>query len=82
MSKKNKKTLRVNRQRNSYIIGISIGVLAGIIFGYATDSIIVSILVCGLLGFGMGHSPHGRPKLTNGDGQVTVANFLVHSSTQ
>jgi F0F1-type ATP synthase assembly protein I len=56
MSKKNKKSLRVNRQRNSYIIGISIGVLAGIIFGYATDSIIVSILVCGLLGFGMGHA--------------------------
>jgi hypothetical protein len=56
MSKKNKKSLRVNRQRNSYIIGISIGVLAGIIFGYATDRIIVSILVCGLLGFGMGHA--------------------------
>jgi F0F1-type ATP synthase assembly protein I len=56
MSKKNKKSLRFNRQRNSYIIGISIGVLAGIIFGYATDSIIVSILVCGLLGFGMGHA--------------------------
>ncbi|MEJ6786502.1 MAG: hypothetical protein ACKVLH_03260 [Bacteroidia bacterium] len=56
MSKKNKKSLRFNRQRNSYIIGISIGVLAGIIFGYATDSIIISILVCGLLGFGMGHA--------------------------
>lgn len=56
MSKKNKKSLRVNRQRNSYIIGISIGVLAGIIFGYATDTMIVSILACGLLGFGMGHA--------------------------
>jgi len=56
MSKKNKNSLRVNRQRNSYIIGISIGVLAGIIFGYATESIVVSILVCGLLGLGMGHA--------------------------
>jgi F0F1-type ATP synthase assembly protein I len=55
MSKKRKKSLNVNRQRNSYIIGIAMGVLFGLIFGYATESIIVSTIVCGLLGFGLGH---------------------------
>jgi len=56
MSKKRKKNLAVNRQRNSYIIGVSIGLFFGIIFGYSTDSLIISTLVSGLLGFGLGHA--------------------------
>jgi uncharacterized membrane protein YgaE (UPF0421/DUF939 family) len=56
MSKKRKKNLAVNRQRNSYIIGISLGILFGLIFGYSTNSLIISILVCGFLGFGLGHA--------------------------
>jgi hypothetical protein len=56
MSKKKKGSLRVNRQRNSYIIGGSLGILAGLIFGYATDNIIISVIICGLLGVGLGHA--------------------------
>jgi len=51
-----RKSLRENRQRNSYIIGIFMGILMGVIFGFATDSMVLSILICGLLGFGMGHA--------------------------
>lgn len=50
-----KKSLRANRKRNSYLIGIFMGVLMGLVFGYATDSLIVSVIVCGLLGYGLGH---------------------------
>ena len=56
MSKKRKKNLAVNRQRNSYIIGVSIKLLFGIIFGYSTDNLIISTLVSGFLGFGLGHA--------------------------
>ena len=52
---KQKKSLRANRKRNSYLIGIFMGVLMGLVFGYATDSLIVSVIVCGLLGYGLGH---------------------------
>jgi ABC-type uncharacterized transport system permease subunit len=56
MSKKSKKSVNINRQRNSYIIGISMGILFGLIFGYATENLIISTLACGLLGFGLGHA--------------------------
>jgi len=50
-----KNSLRLNRQRNSYIIGIFMGVLMGLVFGYGTGSYVLSIVICGLLGFGLGH---------------------------
>ncbi len=51
-----KKHLVLNSQRNSYFIGISMGILFGLPFGYSTDNLISSILIYGLLGFGLAHA--------------------------
>lgn len=50
-----KRRLEENGQRNSYIIGVFMGVLTGLVFGYTTDSLLISVGVCGTLGFGLGH---------------------------
>jgi len=56
MGTKSRKRSIKNKQRNSYIIGATMGILAGIIFGLATQSLVISIIVCGLLGVGLGHA--------------------------
>ena len=56
MGTKSRKKNNVNRKLNIYILGIGMGLLIGVVFGMASGSWIASILVCGLLGYGMGYA--------------------------
>ena len=56
MSTRKRKVNNAKRKKNIYILGIGMGLLVGVVFGLASGSRIPSILVCGLLGYGMGHA--------------------------
>ncbi|PCJ64818.1 MAG: hypothetical protein COA58_11115 [Bacteroidetes bacterium] len=56
MGNKRRKVNSKKRIRNNYVLGITSGVLIGLLFGLASDNLIPSLVVCGLLGFGMGYA--------------------------
>ncbi|MGB0850761.1 MAG: hypothetical protein ACPGTP_05910 [Bacteroidia bacterium] len=57
MGNKSRKINSEKRTRNNNILGVALGVLIGALFGYASGgNMIVSILICGLLGYGMGYA--------------------------
>ena len=58
MGTKSRKKKNTNRKRNVYILGIGMGLLIGVAFGIASESMIPSLIVCGILGYGMGYAIH------------------------
>ncbi len=54
MSTKRRKKNKVNNKRNIYLLGIGMGILVGLLFGMASGNWTLSILICGILGYGMG----------------------------
>ncbi len=58
MGTKSRKINNEKRKRNIYILGIGMGLLIGVVFGLASGSMVASIIVCGILGYGMGYAIH------------------------
>jgi len=56
MGKNSRIRNKAKSKKISYMLGIGIGVLMGIVLGMGGSNYIVSIILCGLLGFGMGHA--------------------------
>lgn len=58
MGTKSRKINKEKRKRNIYILGIGMGLLIGVVFGLASGSMVASIIVCGILGYGLGFAIH------------------------
>lgn len=58
MGTKSRKINNEKRKRNIYILGVGMGLLIGVVFGLASGSMVASIIVCGILGYGMGYAIH------------------------